>query len=217
MKNALIAGASGLTGTELLKLLLASPEYLNVYSLVRKPIGITHSKLKEIIFDFDHPETSLNSLTGIHDVFCCLGSTIKKAGSKEVFKKIDYQYPLDLACWSEKNGVRYFACISAMGADSKSSVFYSKVKGEMEGAIGKLNIPSVYFFRPSLLLGDRKEKRGGEKLAIYFMKFIAPVMRGPLLNYKGIHVRKVAQAMISSASNPETGVTVVLSGKMQGC
>jgi uncharacterized protein YbjT (DUF2867 family) len=118
MKTALIAGASGLTGSELLKLLLETPVYSKVYSIVREKTGYSHAKLEEIVVDFDQVEYGLHEVKQIDDVFCCLGSTMKKAGSKEAFRKVDYHYPLSLATWAKSMGAARFLCVSAMGADT---------------------------------------------------------------------------------------------------
>lgn len=215
MKTALIAGASGLTGTELLTLLLKSDHYSKVYSLVRRKSGFSNDKLIEVLTDFSDLEKDLSSISTIDDVYCCLGTTMKKAGSKEAFRKVDHDIPVQLAAWAQKKKAGQFLCISAMGANEKSVVFYNKVKGETEKDISALNIPSVTFFRPSLLLGDRKESRPGEKAGIILFKLIKPLFSGPLLNYRGIEVTKVAKAIFDQAQKNERGVRVVLSGEMQ--
>ncbi len=214
-KTALIAGASGLVGSELLKKLLDNNNYSMIYSVVRKPSGLNHSKLNELVVDFSNLSEELNKIDHVDDVFCCLGTTIKVAGSKEAFKTVDYFYPLILAKWAEHKKSSRFLMITAMGADSKSSIFYNRVKGEAENDISKLALPSVTFFRPSLLIGNRKESRAGEKLAIVFFKAISFLFIGPLKNYKGIHVSKVAEAMMQAAQNAKTGKEVILSGSMQ--
>lgn len=215
MKTALIAGASGLTGSALLELLLNSPEYAKVYSVVRRPTDFRHAKLVEIVADFEQLDYFLHDVKQTDDVFCCLGTTMKKAGSKEAFRKVDYHYPLHLAHWAKSMGAGKFLCISAMGADAGSMIFYNRVKGEMERDIGMVGIPCTTFFRPSLLLGDRKENRPGEKIGILIAKVINPLLIGPLLNYRGIEVNKVALAMLRTAQDNKTGVRVVLSGGMQ--
>ena len=214
-KTALIAGASGLVGSELLKKLLDNNNYSMIYSVVRKPSGLNHSKLNELVVDFSNLSEELNKIDHVDHVFCCLGTTIKVAGSKEAFKTVDYFYPLIHAKWAEQKKTSRFLMITAMGADSKSSIFYNRVKGEAENDISKLALPSITFFRPSLLIGNRKESRAGEKLAIVFFKAISFLFIGPLKNYKGIHVSKVAEAMMQAAQNAKTGKEVILSGSMQ--
>jgi uncharacterized protein YbjT (DUF2867 family) len=140
---------------------------------------------------------------------------MKKAGSESAFRKVDYDYPLTLAKWTKSSGASGFYLVSAMGASAGSSIFYNRVKGELERDITSLGIGSTAFFRPSLLLGNRIENRPGEKAAIVFAKAIGFLFVGPLKNYKGIHVSKVAKAMIESAKAPKIGVRIVLSGEMQ--
>lgn len=213
-RSALIAGSSGLIGAELLQLLLNDGVYSKVYSLVRKNTGIRHPKLEEILVNFDALDASLGSIKA-DDVFCCLGTTMKKAGSEAAFRKVDYDYPLALAHWAKVSGSNGFYLVSAMGASDKSSIFYNKVKGELERDITSLGISSTAFFRPSLLLGNRIENRPGEKAAIIFAKAVGFLFVGPLKNYKAIHVTKVAKAMIESAKSPLNGIRIVLSGEMQ--
>ncbi len=214
-KIALIVGSSGLVGSELLKLLLDDSNFSMIYSVVRKATTNSNSKLKEVIVDFNNLANELANITDVDVAFCCLGTTIKVAGSKEAFKKVDYLFPLTLAKWAEKNQVKHFLMITAMGADSSSSIFYNQVKGDVEKDISKLSIPAISFFRPSLLLGNRKEKRAGEKFAIILFKAISFLFIGPLKNYRGIHVSKVAAAMLQTAKNEKAGKEIILSGSMQ--
>lgn len=204
-----------MTGSILLQILLDNSDYSHVYSLVRKPGSSKNDKMTEIVFDFNQPKYTFEGIPQIDEVFCCLGSTMKKAGGKEAFRKVDYTYPLQLAQFAAEKSVKKFLCISAMGADAKSGIFYNKVKGEMERDICALSIPCITFFRPSLLLGDRKENRPGERIGIIFSKLINPLMIGPLKNYKAISATKVATAMMKEATSARTGVRVVLSGEMQ--
>jgi uncharacterized protein YbjT (DUF2867 family) len=214
MKIALVAGSTGLTGNILLSRLLSDSNYHQVFSLVRQHSGYVHEKLIEIVCDFEQLASCLANVKRIDDVFCCLGTTIGKAGTKENFYRVDHDYPLQLAEWAEKTGAKKFLCISALGASERSSIFYNRVKGEMERDIGKLKIPTIIFFRPSLLIGDRIEKRPGEKAAIIFAKIFSFLFVGPLSRYKGIKVDKVAAAMISESRREETGVRVVESQEM---
>jgi uncharacterized protein YbjT (DUF2867 family) len=211
-KTAFIAGSTGLTGSELLKLLLEDGKYDLVYSAVRTASGIIHPKLKEIVMNFDDIPYSLSEIKSVDDVFCCLGTTIKAAGSKENFRKVDYEYPLALANWAREMNASHFLCITAMGANEKSSVFYNKIKGETERDIRLIDIPAITFFRPSLLLGDRKEKRTGEKVAIIAGKALSFLMTGPFANYKPIQAKDVARAMIVAAHSQRSDKLVIKSG-----
>jgi uncharacterized protein YbjT (DUF2867 family) len=214
-KTACIVGSSGLVGKEVLNYLLQDNEYSTVYSLVRKPSGISNEKLKEIQIDFNSFPYTIPEIKNVDAAFCCLGTTMKTAGSKEAFKKVDFTYPLEFAKWAKSIGARRFLAISAMGADPTSKIFYNQVKGEVEQAIGKLGIPSVTFFRPSMLSGNREENRPGEKVALVIMNALSFLFIGPLKNYKAISVKKVAAAMLLHSKQDRSGVEVVLSGSMQ--
>lgn len=193
-KSALLAGASGLVGHELLHFLLESSNYESVKILVRKYIDVQHPKLEQVLVDFNrlgNYEEHLN----VNDVYCCLGTTIKKAGSQEAFRKVDYEYPLKLAELAKQHNVNNFLVVSALGANAASNVFYSRTKGELERDLKKLQLPALHIFQPSLLLGDRKEFRLGEKLASILSPIYSPFMLGKLKRYKPVRARRVAYAM----------------------
>jgi uncharacterized protein YbjT (DUF2867 family) len=133
MKTALLVGATGLIGDLLARQLVESPAYERVTVLTRKPLAWQHPRLQEIPFDFDRPNSML---VRADDIFCCLGTTMKKAGSKEAFRKVDYQYPLDIARLGRQSGARQFAVVTAMGADTGSMFYYNRVKGEIERDLG---------------------------------------------------------------------------------
>lgn len=192
--KALLAGASGLCGTELLHILLSSDNFDHIYILVRENIAIKHFRLTQIVTDYSNLERDLAGID-INYIYCCLGTTIKKAGSKEKFAKVDHIYVKHLADWGEKAGVKYFGVISAMGANSASKIFYNQVKGEMELDIIHHNIEHISIYRPSLLLGARKEKRIGEKVATIFMAIIKPIMSLFFKSYQAIPAKTVAKAM----------------------
>jgi uncharacterized protein YbjT (DUF2867 family) len=214
-RNALIAGATGLVGSSLLKQLLADDQYEKIVIITRKSIDVKHPKLIQKQIEFDAIE-SLKLDFQVNDVFCALGTTIKTAGSQDAFYKVDYTYVVNLGKWCVANGVQQLMIVSAMGASAKSGIFYNRVKGEMEASVSQLNIPQVQVFRPSLLMGDRKEKRGGEKIAQVVMGTLGFLFAGPLLKYKGIHADVVAKAMIQSAKEDSKGFKVFESGEMQG-
>jgi uncharacterized protein YbjT (DUF2867 family) len=214
-RNALIAGATGLVGNSLLKQLLADDQYDKVITITRKPMDISHPKLVQQQIDFNLVE-SLKTGFPVDDVFCALGTTIKTAGSQDAFYKVDFTYVVNLGKWSVANGAKRFLVVSAMGANAKSGIFYNRVKGEMETAVSQFNIPQVQIFRPSLLMGNRTEKRGGEKIAKVVMGGLGFLFVGPLLKYKGIHADVVAKAMIKAAKKDVKGFTVFESGEMQG-
>jgi len=198
MKTALIAGATGLIGQSLLHTLLDSKHYIKVIALVRRPLNIENAKLLESRIDYDNiSELSINNK--IDDVFCCLGTTIKTAGSQEAFTKVDYTYVVELAKWARKNNCQQFSAVSSVGATSKSSNFYLQTKGQMEDAITSLDLPAVHIFRPSLLLGKRNEFRLGEKVSEKLMLLFNPLMKGKLRKYKAIQAKDVAIAMYNKA------------------
>jgi len=214
-RNALIAGATGLVGNRILQQLLADDRYSKIITITRKPLAVTHPKLIQQQIDFDSIEF-LKLDFQIDDVFCALGTTIKTAGSQDAFYKVDYTYVVELGKWCAANGLKRFLIVSAMGASAKSGIFYNRVKGEMETAVSLLNIPQIQIFRPSLLMGNRKEKRGGEKIAQVVMGTLGFLFIGKLLKYKGIHADVVAKAMIKCAKEDAKGFTVYESGEMQG-
>ena len=211
---AVIAGSTGLVGAELLTMLLESEKYDKVYSLVRKPTGKQNPKLTELLVDFDELKNALSSITEVNDVFCCLGTTMKVARSKEAFRKVEFLYPLFLAEWAVEKKANQFLMISAMGANPNSSIYYNRIKGEIENEISALSLSSITFFRPSLLLGYRKEKRIGEKMAVTIFKALSFLFVGLLKNYKGIEASQVAKAMIERAFKQKTGKEIILSGQM---
>ena len=211
MKTALIAGSTGLIGKKLLQIALDDPYYDVVKAISRKPLDIQHPKLRNIVAD-------LNTLTQHHnelkadDVFCCLGTTIKQAGSQEAFRKVDFEYPLALAKMTSNQGAKQFLIITAMGSDAKSSIFYNRVKGEVEKAIEGIGFQSYHIFRPSLLLGDRTEKRAGEGAAMAVYKalgFLIP------MKYKAIDSVKVAKGMLHFAKQNASGRFIHESKELQ--
>ena len=191
-RSALLAGATGLVGSFLLERLLASPRYARVVVWARREIGKAHPKLKVEIIDF---ERLAQRRLEADDIFCCLGTTIRRAGSQRAFHHVDFDYPVALAGAAARAGAKRFLVVSALGANPRSRVFYNRVKGEMEKAVRVAAVPKTYIFRPSLLTGPRKEERLGEKIG-----FVVGSVLGPLLGkYRPIHADRVAAAMVSAA------------------
>ena len=209
-KTALIIGASGLVGGALLAKLLASPAYETVKVLLRAPLKIADLKLQTILFDFDNPDASK---VVADDVFCCLGTTIKRAGSKVAFRKVDFDYPILIAQLAKLNGAQRFSIVTAMGADAHSSIFYNQVKGEVEQKLAKFDFESLLIFRPSLLLGNRPERRFGEQIGGVFMRLFSPIIP---LKYRAIEAVKVAEAMLQKTVGATPGVHVFESDALQG-
>lgn len=211
MKVALLAGSTGLIGKQLLEILLNDPEYHRVIAISRRPLGISNPKLDNIISDFSDLE-SLKSRLKADNVFCCLGTTMKTAKSKEAFYKVDFTYPHTLARLSHELGAKQYLLVSALGADKNSSIFYNKVKGEVEEAIGKIGFVSYHIFRPSLLLGPRTENRSGEEAAKIFYRifgFLIPE------KYQAIDSAKVARAMVHFARQEQEGKFIHESKSLQ--
>ena len=210
MKTALIAGSSGLIGKQLIQKLIESDQYKLIYSISRKQSATADPKLKEIVTDFDHL-SELKFEESVDDVFCTLGTTIKKAGSRENFKKVDYRYIIDLANLTRQAGASKFIVVSSMGADPKSSIFYNQVKGMTENALKDVGFDHLIILRPSLLLGDRAEFRFGEKLSSVFMKVFKFMIPD---NYKAIEGAKVAACMVKMAIQSTGPVSIVESGEI---
>jgi uncharacterized protein YbjT (DUF2867 family) len=209
-KTALVLGATGLIGKELVKIISENGEYQRVHLLVRRPIEVESDFCEVHIVDFDELN-KYHELFQVTDVFCCLGTTIKVAKTKEAFRKVDYEYPVEAAKLAEENGAEKFLIVSSMGADPKSLFFYSRVKGDVEVTLKSLDLPSLHIFRPSLLLGKREEFRLGEKIAEKASGVINKLMIGPLRPYRGIHARKVAAAMAVMAQSNKKGNHIYLS------
>lgn len=203
-RTALLAGASGLVGAALLQHLLEGQQYSRVKVLVRSPLSTEHPRLEQIVVDYDNLD-SYKQHFSVDAVYCCLGTTIKKAGSQEAFKRVDLEYPLTLAKLAKHNGVQRFLMITAVGANRGSRNFYSRVKGEVEEGLKSSGLPSLHIFRPSLLLGDRQEFRLGEKLAIMLNPLLKLILRGGLRKFKPILAADVAQAMAKKGQTSEKG------------
>ena len=213
-KSALLIGASGLVGGHCLQFLLEEASYTRVVILVRRPLSITHNKLVQHVVDFSELETLGECLTA-DDVYCCLGTTIKKAGTKEAFRKVDFDYPIKIAALTQHLGANQFLIVTSLGADSHSRIFYNRVKGEVEEAIGKISFPTINIFQPSLLLGDRTEHRRGEKAGAFIMSGLKYVMAGPLKKYRAIQARDVAKAMVQVAQKNLKDVNIFDSMQIQ--
>jgi uncharacterized protein YbjT (DUF2867 family) len=203
MKTALIYGSTGFIGRKLLNHLLENQQYEEVIALTRKPLDIQNDRLNQIIYDFEKPDSKV--LKADH-VFCCLGTTIKNAGSQERFYRIDHDYVVETARLAYGQGATLFSLVSAQGANSKSRIFYSRVKGEIEKDLKTIGYAGLHIFRPSMLLGKRKEFRLMELVAkklMVFFAFMIPV------KYQGVQGSKVAAVMAAYARQfPGDSLTV---------
>lgn len=205
-KIALIAGASGLVGTHLLNLLLEEKAYEKVVALVRKPLEHSHPKLEQIETDF----SDLSQFDfKVNHLYISLGTTMKKAGSRRAFMKVDLELPYRIALHFHEKGAKKLAIISSMGADIDSGFFYSRTKGKMEERITGIPFKTIYFVRPSLLLGKRQEFRFAEKIGEFLVRLLRPLMIGKLKNYRGIQAKTVASGMVNGILRGKKGVNYI--------
>ena len=202
-RNVLLAGATGLIGSQILSELVRDDDVGEVRLLVRRPLdrALAGPKVREFVADFNaldaHPEWFR-----VDQVFCALGTTIRRAGSQAAFRRVDFDYPLALARLAHAQGARHFLLISAAGADARSRVFYNRVKGEVEDAVRRVGYAALTIARPSFLLGPRKELRVGEIV----MKRLAYLFPAAL---KPVHTRQVASALVRAARDGKPGVFVL--------
>ena len=203
--KAIILGASGLVGGSLLKLLLDDPRFSEILCFNRRPLGIDAPKLREVVLDFGRmaiyaPDFAADVL------FCCLGSTIKKAGGEAAFRRADHDYPLEAARLFQAQNGEHFLLVSGLGANAASPFFYNRVKGEAENDLRALGLRRLSILRPSLLLGPRDESRPGEFLAQKVMPLFNFALPGGLRKYRAIAAKDVARAMVELVFAPETVV-----------
>lgn len=212
-KTAVVAGSTGLVGNHLIQILAQSHEYEAVIALVRKGSNVIYDGVFTVEVDYQRLADFAENLQA-DDVYCCLGTTMKKAGSKASFYQVDYTFPFELAMIAGKNGSARFNIVTASGANSASLFYYNRVKGDIEKAIMKLNIPNINIFRPSLLLGNRSEKRMGEQVGAAIAKLMNPVMLGRLRRYRAIKGANVAKAMYRVSQLDKTGAQIYESDKI---
>lgn len=210
-KTALVAGSTGLIGSQLLELLLNDDRYSKVIAVSRKKLTSSSAKLINVVCELNQLANHQEQLKA-DDVFCCLGTTIKKAKSKEAFRAVDFDAPLSLAQISKVQGAKKFLLISALGSNKNSSIFYNQVKGEVEESIRNVGFDSFPILRPSLLLGLRKEHRSGEEAGKVFDKLFGWAVPK---KYRPIESIKVARAMLNFAQQDQSGNFVHESLEMQ--
>lgn len=206
-KTALIAGATGLVGGHLLTLLLADPQYRRVVAVTRRPLGVAPSpKLEALVVDFETLDKSLaqNNIS-VDDAYCALGTTIKTAGSQEAFRKVDHDYIVAFAKAAKARGAKRLMLVSSIGADPASAVFYSRVKGETEQALGALGFDTLHIFRPGLLIGARRESRPVETIGKIVSPLLDAMMLGRARVYRSMRAENVARAMRAAASTATSG------------
>jgi uncharacterized protein YbjT (DUF2867 family) len=206
-RTALVAGATGLVGAALLRRLAVHAGYGEVRVLGRRPPPGLPAKARFIATDFSDLAAHAAALA-VDDVFCCLGTTIRAAGSQAAFERVDYHMVVDLARAAREAGAKRFLVVSAVGASERAAAFYSRVKGRMEQAVRALPFEAVHIVRPSLLLGERAERRPAEKLGQVVAPWLAPLLRGPLAKYRAVPADEVAAALLTLAQGPATGAHV---------
>ena len=206
-KTAIILGASGLTGSILLEKLILDNRYEKIKLFSRKKIENQPEKVIQYIGNIIELEQFKEVFTG-DEVFCCIGTTTKKTPNKSIYKSIDYGIPAKAAQLAKKNNITTFVVISALGANPKSSICYNRTKGEMEKEVQQQNIKKTYILQPSIIGGNRKENRTGEKMALAVFKLLNPLFIGKLKKYKIINASDIAQTMLNLANSDEISQTL---------
>lgn len=208
-RTVVLAGATGLVGRECLRQLAAESDVAEVRALTRRPLPEAERlpRVTEVLVDFENLDRT-PSLLGAHQVICALGTTIRKAGSRDAFRRVDHDYPLRLARLALAQGGTHFLLVSALGADPRSRVFYSQVKGELEAAILALGFRAVTIARPSLLLGERGEFRMGEEIARR-LAFLTPG------RYKPVAAWQVAEALVRAAREDRPGTRIIENAELR--
>jgi uncharacterized protein YbjT (DUF2867 family) len=211
-KSVLLFGASGLVGGKCLKLLIHDGPYEKITVLTRSPLttDIQDSRVHHHIIDFDHLGEYRHLMKADH-VICALGTTIKKAGTKENFHRVDFTYPYEIARMASEHGSEHYLLVSSMGADPGSSIFYNRIKGELEQAVQKLTYRSVSIFRPSLILGQRLERRFAEQVS----KVIAEIFSFAIPErYKPVQAADIARAILKVAIEDRAGIRIIESDEI---
>ena len=202
--SAVLLGASGLVGSQVLELLLREDTFSAVRILVRKPLPLNHPKLEQIIVDFNDFEAYRKSMGSGDCIFCCIGTTNARVkGDRLVYRSIDFDIPVNAARFGKEAGFRQFLLVSAIGANPSSRFFYPRLKGEVESVIASFRLPCFHVFRPSFLLGNRKEHRSGERLGQWIATLLHPLLP---LKYRSIHAKQVATAMLVAALKQHEGI-----------
>lgn len=203
-RNAIVFGSTGLVGSNLIRLLDENKNYAEIYAYSRN--AQSSAQFKKLKFIELQKDFTIGS--DIDDVFICLGTTMKKAGSKSAFRAVDYELVVEVAQKAHASGAKRLIVISSIGANPQSRNFYLRTKGEMEEAIKSLKFELIAFVRPSLLLGKRKEFRFAEKMGIWLYRIFRFIFVGPLRRYRGIEATDVAKAMIQLALTAKGTITV---------
>ena len=213
-ETVLLAGASGLVGGFVLDFLLEDDSIQSVIMLSRKASGKQHNKLKEVVVEYDRLDNFRDKLTADHYI-CTLGTTIKKAGSQEAFRKVDHDYPLALGRIAKDHHAKSFSIVTALGSNARSSIFYNRVKGEVQENLKALQLNALRIFQPSLILGDRSEKRSGEAIAQALSPVFNLFLHGPLRKYRGIKAKNIARTICLELKQDSPAVRIYESDEIQ--
>jgi uncharacterized protein YbjT (DUF2867 family) len=213
-KTAILLGSSGLVGSQLLTLLLNTSAYTQVILFNRKPSLVKHPKIKEVLVDFNNIENYKNEIKA-DVIFSCLGSTKSKTPNLADYRKVDFDIPLWFANEGAKNGIQQYHLVSSIGANSKSTNFYTKLKGEVEDGLKECAIPNINIYQPSFLIGNRLEKRQLESIGLVFIKILNPFLIGKLKKYKGIEASILAKAMLNTSLKNDLGIHTYTSDKIK--
>lgn len=213
-RSALLLGATGLVGRHCLNLLLEASTYDPIAVIARREAGREHPRLKWVSTDFEHLSRHEELFSG-SDVFCCLGTTLAKAGSPEAFQRVDHDYVLAAGRLAAEQGARQFLVVTAAGAAPESRLLYMRTKGQIEADLSELNLPALHIFRPSILLGKREERRPAEAVGVFLGRLLRPLFAGPLRKYRPITAATVAAAMLAQADRQLSGTHILTSQLME--
>ncbi|TNE77964.1 MAG: NAD-dependent epimerase/dehydratase family protein [Bacteroidetes bacterium] len=201
-KTAIILGATGLTGSLVLEQLLVDDRYERILLFSRSSCGVDHPKLTEYLGDLLHLEEFKEQFKG-DEVYVCIGTTRKKTPDPDQYRKIDFGIPVQAAQLAKENDIKGMAVVSAIGADSNSSFKYNRIKGDMEKTVMEVGIPRTYILRPSMIAGDRKEHRSGERIGLKIFKALQFLFIGKLKKYKAVDANAIANKMIALLNSDE--------------
>jgi uncharacterized protein YbjT (DUF2867 family) len=205
-RSAVVAGGTGLVGKALLQLIGADRTYNRVTSLVRREVPAPPGVVTQQV-DFERLDELV--LPSVDDAFCCLGTTRRAAGSDAAFRHVDFDYVVAFARLAKRAGAKRFLLVSSIGASAQSALLYPRTKGESEAAIQTIGFGTVVILRPSLLLGERPERRFGETVAIHASRLIAPLLIGPLRRYAPTEATAVARTLVRVAASAPPGVSII--------
>jgi uncharacterized protein YbjT (DUF2867 family) len=209
MPTAMVAGATGLIGARLVSLLLESGDYDRVHALVRRPAGVTHERLVEHMVDFNKLSSAGGDVGPVDHAFCALGTTIRRAGSKEAFRRVDHDYVVAFAQLAKALGAQQLVVVSSLGADPGTRNFYLRVKGQTERDLQSLGLPRLVVLRPSLLTGDRTEFRPAERISQLLLGLTSPLLVGKLGRIRPVSDQQVAAAMLRSVKEDGPATQVI--------